>query len=295
MKLEVKKAIFPIAGLATRFLPISKAVSKELIPLADRPLIHYTAEEAILSGIKQIEFVTRPGQKEVLNYFKKDIDLEKRLEEKGKTEELKVLKELQAVFGKIKFSTSFQKSAHGNADAIYKAKKFVGKDACAVSFCDDIIDSEIPALAQMIEVFKTCRSPVFCLKAMPKEELVHYGVVEVEKIANSFYKIKKVVEKPKPGQEPSNLAVVGRYILTPEVFDYLGTHKEMMTNDYSITQVLGQMASEEGKAVYGCEVKGDWLECGNKNQWLESFMTLILKHAKYGDDVKEFLKNKDIY
>ncbi|MFA5086834.1 MAG: sugar phosphate nucleotidyltransferase [Candidatus Paceibacterota bacterium] len=294
MSKEVRKAIFPIAGLATRFLPISKAVSKELIPLADKPLVHYTAEEAMLSGIKKIQFVTRPTQKEVLNYFKRDKDLEKRLEENNKTEELKALKELEIMFGKMEFSTVFQRKAHGNADAIYKAKEFVGREPCAVSFCDDVIDSEVPALEQMIEVFKTCQRPVMALKALPAEKLPSYGVVEVEKVANSFYKIKRMVQKPKPGDEPSNLAVMGRYILTPEVFDYLGEHKSMMLNDYCIGQVLSQMA-EEGKTVYGCEIKGEWLECGNKTLWLKSFMTLILKHSEYGEHIKSFLKDKNIY
>ena len=293
MQKEVKKAIFPIAGLATRFLPISKSVSKELIPLADKPLVHYAAEEAMLSGIKKIQFVTRPGQKEVLNYFKRDIDLEKRLEENNKTEELKALKELEILFGKMEFSTTFQRKAHGNADAIYKAKEFIKNEPCAISFCDDVIDSEIPALTQMIEVFKTCQCPIMALKALPAEELSKYGVVEVEKVANSFYKIKKMVQKPKPGQAPSNLAVVGRYILTPEVFEYLGSHKSMMLDDHCIGQVLSQMA-EEGKAVYGCEIKGDWLECGNKTLWLKSFMTLILKHSEYGEHVRNFLKEKNI-
>lgn len=294
MKKEIKKAIFPIAGLATRFLPISKAVSKELIPLADKPLVHYAAEEARLSGINKIQFVVRPGQKEVLNYFKKDVSLEKRLEENNKTEELKALRHLEQLFGKMDFSTAVQKVPHGNADAIYKAKKFVGNEPCAVSFCDDVIDSEIPALAQMIEIFKTCQSPVLCLKALPNEDLPHYGTVAVEKIANGFFKIKKMVQKPKPGEEPSNLAVIGRYVLTPDVFEYLETHKYMMQDDYCIGQVLGKMA-EEGKAVYGCEIKGDWLECGNKTLWLKSFMTLILKHSEYGEHIKKFLIEKDIY
>lgn len=294
MQKEVEKAIFPIAGLATRFLPISKAVSKELLPLADKPLVHYTAEEAFLSGIKQIQFVVRPGQKEVLNYFKRDLELEKRLQENNKQEELKALKELEQLFGKMEFSTAYQNKAHGNADAIYRAKAFVKDEPCAVSFCDDVIDSEVPAIAQMIDVFKTCQRPVMCLKAMPEDKLPSYGTVAVEKIANGFFKIKKMVQKPKPGEEPSNLAVVGRYILTPDVFDYLAEHKAMMQNDYCIGQVLGKMA-EEGKAVYGCEVKGDWLECGNKTLWLKSFLTLILNHSEYGEHVRNFLKEKNIY
>ncbi|MDD5013373.1 MAG: sugar phosphate nucleotidyltransferase [Candidatus Pacebacteria bacterium] len=290
---EVKKAIFPIAGLATRFLPISKAVSKELTPLIDKPLIHYVAEEAMLSGIKKVQLITRPKQKEVLNYFKRDIDLEKRLEDNKKLEELKTLKELESLFGKMEFSTAYQRKAHGNADAIYKAKDFVKNDPCAVSFCDDIIKSEVPVLDQMIEVFKTCNRPIMALKVLPEDQLSKYGVVEVEKVANSFYKIKKFVQKPKPGQAPSNLAFLGRLILTPDVFEYLGTHKSMMDNDYCIGQVLGHMA-EEGKPVYGYEIKGEWLECGNKKLWLESFIDLLLDDPEFGPGIREKIKEKKI-
>ncbi|MDD5569011.1 MAG: sugar phosphate nucleotidyltransferase [Candidatus Pacebacteria bacterium] len=290
MKNEVKKAIFPIAGLATRFLPISKVTSKELIPLADKPLIHYVTEEASLSGIDSIQFIVRPKQKEVLGYFERNRDLEKRLEENKKTDELKALKELDSLFGKMEFSLAIQKTPAGSADAVYKAKDFVDGEPCAVSFCDDVIDSEIPGLAQMIEVYKTCQRPVIALKTMPQEKLQNYGTVGADKIANGFYKIKKFVQKPKNGEAPSNLAVLGRYILTPDVFEYLAAHKSMMKNDCCIGQVLGKMA-EEGKAVYGCEIKGDWLECGNKALWFRSFLTLLLKHPEYDEGIKQFLKD----
>ncbi len=293
MQKEIKKAIFPIAGLATRFLPISKSVSKELIPLADKPLVHYVTEEAFLSGIKEVQFITRPNQKEVLDYFKRNLDLEERLENANKQEELRKLKDLEDLFGKMKFSRAFQRKAAGNADAIYKAKEFVKGEPCVVSFCDDVIDSEIPAIAQMIEVYKTCKCPVIALKTLPEEKLSSYGVVDVEKVANSFYKIKKMVQKPKQGEAPSNLAVMGRYILTPEVFDYLGEHKSMMRDDYCIGQVLSKMA-EEGKQVYGCEIKGDWLECGNKALWFRSFLTLLLKHPEYDEGIKQFLRDYKI-
>jgi len=290
---DVKKAIFPIAGLATRFLPFSKAVSKELIPLVDKPLIHYNVEEALLSGIKQIEFIARPGQKDFLNYFKRDTSLEKFLLEKNKKDELKNLKEVEGFFKDIDFSVSTQKIAKGPANAIYQAKKFVGKDPCGVFFCDDVIKSEEPGFSQLIEVFKTCNRPVLALMQMPENRLSSYGVVSTEKIANSFYKIKKVVEKPKAGEAPSNLAILGRMILTPDVFDFLGQNKKMLENDYSITQVLGKMA-EEGKPVYGYEIKGEWLECGNKMLWLESFINLLIDDPEFGPEIRKKIKEMKI-
>ncbi|MFA5729987.1 MAG: sugar phosphate nucleotidyltransferase [Candidatus Paceibacterota bacterium] len=291
MKKTVKKAIFPIAGMGTRFLPLSKVVSKELIPLVDKPLIHYSVEEALLSGIKEIQLVTRKSQKDVTAYFNPNPELEALLKERNKKEELEMVKGLNDVSKQIKFSQSIQKKASGNVDAIYQAKSFAGNEPVGVFFCDDIIYSkEIPGFQQLKEVYETCQRPVIALKRMPKDKLSQYGVVEVEKIANNVFKIKKVVEKPK-GEAPSDLVILGRYIITPEVFKRIEEDKSMRMNDYSISQVLGQMA-EEGKVIYGYEIKGEWLECGDKNSWFRSFLTLALDHPEFGSKIKEFLKGK---
>lgn len=291
MKKTVKKAIFPIAGMGTRFLPLSKVVSKELIPLVDKPLIHYSVEEALLSGIKEIQLVTRKSQKDVTAYFSPNLELETLLKERNKKEELEMVKGLNDVSKQIKFSQSIQKKASGNVDAIYQAKKFAGNEPVGVFFCDDIIYSkEIPGFQQLKEVYETCQRPVIALKRMPKDKLSQYGVVEVEKIANNVFKIKKVIEKPK-GEAPSDLVILGRYIITPEVFKRIEEDKSMRMNDYSISQVLGQMA-EEGKVIYGYEIKGEWLECGDKNSWFRSFLTLALDHPEFGSKIKEFLKGK---
>jgi len=289
MKKTVKKAIFPIAGMATRFLPLSKVISKELIPLVDKPLIHYIVDEALQSGIKEIQLVTRKNQKDVVEYFKSNPELEKILQDKNKKDELAVLKEMDEVLKTIKFSSSVQKKAAGNVDAICQAREFAGKDPVGVFFCDDIIYSkEIPCFQQLKEVYETCQRPVVALKRMPREVLSKYGVVAVEKIANNVYKIKKVVEKPK-GEAPSDLVIVGRYIITPEVFEKIESNKSMRINDYSISQVLGEMA-EEGKVIYGYEIKGEWLECGDKMTWFKSFLTMLLEHPEFGKKARELLK-----
>jgi len=289
MKKTVKKAIFPIAGMATRFLPLSKVISKELIPLVDKPLIHYIVDEALNSGIKEIQLVTRKNQKDVVEYFKSNPELEKILQEKNKKDELAVLKEMEDVLKVIKFSSSVQKKPAGNVDAICQAREFAGKDPVGIFFCDDIIYSkEIPGFQQLREVYETCQRPVVALKRMPREVLSKYGVVAVEKIANNVYKIKKVVEKPKENP-PSDLVIVGRYIITPEVFERIEKDKSMRLNDYSISQVLGEMA-EEGKVIYGYEIKGEWLECGDKMSWFKSFLTLLLDHPEFGKKAKELLK-----
>jgi UTP--glucose-1-phosphate uridylyltransferase len=288
MKLE--KAIFPIAGLATRFLPLSKVISKELLPLVDKPLVNYTVEEACRSGIKDIQFIVRKNQKDVLSYFKNDEELEKRLIEKDKKEEIEELRKIENIAQKISFSSVIQKTAKGDANAIYEARQFAGDDAVGIFFCDDIIHSkDIPGFQQLKDVFETCQSPVLGLKKLPEDKLSSYGVVDVEKIANGFYKIKGISQKPK-NNPPSDLAIMGRMIITPDVFEYMDKHKHLREKDTSITTVLGEMASE-GKSIYGYEVKGDWLECGDKMLWFKSFLTLAMDHPQYGDQIKEFIKN----
>lgn len=286
---RVTKAIFPIAGLGTRFLPASKVVSKELIPLSSKPLLHYNIEEAVLSGIENIAFIVRGNQKTTLKYFEEDEKLEQILKENNKKRELLVLDEISNITSQLKFSTYTQRKPMGVASAIFKAKDFVKKEPCVVSFCDDVIDSKVPCIEQLQKMFLTCGRPVLALKRMPANRIPNYGIVKVEKIANKFYKIKGVSEKPKIEDAPSDLAIIGRMILTPDVFDYLSNNKEMLTKDKSISIALGKMA-ELGKAIYGYEIEGDWLECGDIISWYKSFVKMALKDPDYGDDFKNYLK-----
>jgi len=216
--------------------------------------------------------------------------LEQLLIEKNKKEELEALR---SVSFDVEFSSVVQKKASGDANAIYQALKFVGDEPCGVFFCDDIIHSQEPGLAQLIEVYKNCQRPVLALKRLPADKLSGYGVIDGEKIANGFYKIKRVAQKPKQGDAPSDLAILGRMILTPDVFEYLTDHKALLQKDCSITQILGMMA-EEGKPVYGYEIKGEWLECGTRSLWLKSFLTLLLDNPEFGPEIRQFLKNHKI-
>lgn len=288
----IKKAIFPIAGLATRFLPESKSVSKELIPLADKPLFHYNIQEAVNSGIEDIMVITRPKQKAVLEYFKEDKRLRKILEDNKRPRELSILDELARLDSKLSFSYGIQKLPTGDVGAIFQAKEFIKNDPCGVFFCDDIVDSDIPCFEQLQEMYDTCKRPVLALMKMPQDRLHNYGVVKVEKIANRFYKIKEVKQKPKQ-DAPSDLAIMGRMILTPDVFEYIKKNKDTRKKDFSITQVLGEMAMQ-GKTVYGCEIKGTWLECGDKPSWFKSFIFTALKHPEYGEEIKNFIKGLKI-
>ena len=286
---EIKKAIIPIAGLGTRFLPLTKVLAKELFPLVDKPIIQYIVEEAKNSGISEIIFVTSVGKKATLNYFKKSQELEKILTKKKKEKILKELKSFEDSLKDISFSSVLQKKPLGDGHAILQAAKLTGKAPTAVLFGDDIIDGDTPALSQLIKVFKTCNSPIISLKKVPQEKLSGYGVVSVEKIANRLYKIKKIIEKPEISEAPSDLAICGKYILTPEVFNYLKKASPSKKGEIILAEVLDKMLTD-GKMIYGYELKGKWLECGNKLGWLKSFLYFALKEPRFSGELKKYLK-----
>jgi UTP--glucose-1-phosphate uridylyltransferase len=286
---EIKKVIIPVAGLGTRFLPLSRVVPKDFFPLVDKPVIQYIIEEVKKSGIKEIIFVTSPGQKNISNYFKKSPDLEKLLIKRKRDNALKELKDLEEMFAGITFSYVVQKEPLGDGHALLQAAKLTAGEPVAVSFGDDVVDSDEPAIAQLIKVFQTCNAPVVALKQLPKEKVPAYGVVAVEKIANHLYKIKKIIEKPEPSEIPSNLVIVGKYILTPEVFKYLKKATPSKKGEIILAEVFEKMLSE-GKIIYGCELKGEWLECGDKMKWLKSFFYLALKDVRFRDELKQYLK-----
>lgn len=287
---EIKKIIIPVAGLGTRFLPLSRAIPKEFFPLVDKPIIQYIIEEVKKAGIKEVVFVTSPGQKTILNYFQKSPELEKMLIKRKKEKALKELKDFEEIFKGISFSFVMQKSPLGDGHAILQAAKHVKDEPVAVSFGDDVIDSDESAISQLIDIFKTCNAPVVALKYLPIEKVPAYGAVAVEKIANHIYKIKKIIEKPEPSQVPSNLVIVGKYILTPEVFQYLKKATPSKKGEIILAEVFDKMLSD-GKIIYGCELKGEWLECGDKLKWLKSFFYLALKDPRFKDELRQYLKS----
>ena len=286
---EIKKAIIPIAGLGTRFLPLSLAVSKEFFPLVDRPIIQYIIEEVKKSGITEVVFVVSPKQKMILNYLQKSPELEKLLIKRKREKQLEELKTFEQIMDGITFSFVVQKTPMGDGHAILQAAKLVGESPAAVSFGDDIIDSDEPALLQLMNIFKTTNAPVVALKSLPKNVIPAYGNVAVEKIANNLYKIRKIIEKPEPQQIQSNLVIVGKYILTPDVFSYLKGSSASEKDEIILGEVFDRML-HDGKTIYGYEVKGTWLECGDKLKWLKSFLYMALKDERFGKDLKEYVK-----
>jgi len=285
----IKKAIIPIGGIGTRFLPLSKVLPKELWPLVDIPIIQYILEEAKQSEIKEIIFVISPEKKVVLNYFKESPKIEKILKDRKKDHFLQSFKKIQELVSDISFSSVLQRKPLGDGHAVLQAAKIVESEPCGVLFGDDIVDSEVPCLLQLSKIFKTCQKPVIALKKIAKEKLPFYGVVEVEKIANRLYKIKRIVEKPSFQEAPSDLAIVGKYILTPEVFDYLKKAKPTQKGEIFLAETFDKMI-RDGKIIYGYEFEGEWLECGNKLGWLKSHLYLSLKHPQFGPELKKYLK-----
>ena len=291
--LEIKKAIIPIAGLGTRFMPLSLVLSKEFFPLVDKPIVQYIVEEVKKSGIKEIVFVISPRQKMIINYFKNSPEVEKILVQRKKEKLLKELKDFEDFFSDILFSFVVQKDPMGDGHAILQAFKggsITNSESVAVSFGDDIIYSDSPALGQLSNVFKTCGAPVIGLKQVPIEKVPAYGSVAVEKIANGLFKIKKIIEKPEPSQIKSNFVIVGKYVLTPDVFEYLKQAKPSQKGEIILGEVFDKMLND-GKVIYGQELKWEWLECGDKIKWLKSFFYLTLNNPIFGKEMKEYVKN----
>jgi len=263
--MDIKKVIIPVAGLGTRFLPLTKAIPKPILPLADRPMIDYIVEEAKKSGVERVIFVLSSNKSNILDYFKKNSKLENILEKRNQKEILKSLRELDKEIENISFSSVIQPNPKGDGDAILKAQKMIGKEACGVLFGDDIILSKIPALEQLSNMFKTCQKPIVCL-------------------------IKDIVEKPKKEEDaPSDLAIVGRYIITPLVFEYLKKVNLNHKGEIILAEAFKDML-KDGKIVYGYEIEGEWLECGNKANWLKSNLHICLQHPEFGPMLKDYLK-----
>lgn len=284
--MPITKAIIPVAGLGTRFLPLSKVVAKELWPLVDKPVIQYIVEEAKASGIKEIMFVTKGERDAVLDYFKRNQKIEELLKERKKDRLLAELERLAELCDGLSFSHAPQKKPLGDGHAILQAQKWAGNDPVAVLWADDVVESVEPCLLQLSKIFETCQKPVLALYRLPAEQLPFYGVADVEKIANRLFKLKKVIEKPALNEAPSDLAVVGKYILTPEVFAYLKKAKPSSRGEIILADVLDKMLGE-GKLIYGYEFKGKWLECGNKAAWLRSSFYLARKHPEFGPGLKD--------
>ena len=288
MRTKIRTAIIPIAGMGTRFLPLSKVLPKELFPLVDKPILQYIIEEAVSSGIERIVFVVKPERTKTLDYFKKEKSPKQFL--KGKKNVLREVKKLNNILERVSFSFVYQKHPLGDGHAVLMAEKEVKNKSCAVLFCDDVIESKTPCLSQLIKVYLKYKNPVLALYKVPNERIPFYGIVKAKKEKGNAYQIKEIKEKPKISAAPSNLAIVGKYIITPKVFDFL-KKSFLAKGEIRLSGTFGQMI-KEGCRIDGCKIEGKWLECGDKISYLKSNLYLSLKHPNFGKELKRFLKER---
>ncbi|OHA67072.1 MAG: hypothetical protein A3C82_02345 [Candidatus Wildermuthbacteria bacterium RIFCSPHIGHO2_02_FULL_47_12] len=294
MQERITKAIIPIAGLATRFLPLSKALSKELFPVATKPMLQYAIEELKAAGVNTICFVVgQNNKKPVSDFLRKAPQLEKILEEKKYEDLLFEFRALEKLLEGMTFSFVSDPNPLGDGHALLQARKLIGEEACFVAYPDDIIQSKHPCSEQLSQIFKTSQKSVVALARIPRDRISAYGVVGAEKIATRFWKIQKIVEKPEAAAAPSELAMAGRWVLTPEVFDYLKKAKPNKRGEIVLNEVLGEMV-KEGTMVYGYEFEGTWFECGDRAKWLRSHIALSLQHPVLGAQLQKFLKEEKL-
>lgn len=258
--MKIKKAVFPVAGLGTRFLPATKAMPKEMLPVVDKPIIQYAVEEALSSGIEQIIFVSGSGKGALEDHFDKNLSLEKTLQDRGKTELLQTVESV--VPSKANIVYTRQSEPLGLGHAIWCAKDIVGDEPFAVLLADDLIQSDVPVLHQMINEFDRLRASMMAIIEVPPDETAKYGIIKAEKAFNGTLQVHSMVEKPRPEDAPSNLAVIGRYILTPRIFQHLGKFQKGTGNEIQLTDSMSALLKEQ--PIFGYKFKGTRFDCGDK-------------------------------
>ena len=284
----IRKAVFPAAGLGTRFLPATKAQPKEMLPVVDKPIIQYGVEEAVASGIDQIIVVTGRDKRAIVDHFDISFELEHYLKDRGKTKELQVVRKISDM---VDITYIHQKEPLGLGHAVLMARDLVGQEPFAVFLADDIIRSEVPCVKQMMDVFEREQALVLALFRVQPDQVSRYGVVKVGKSEGRIHQVVDMVEKPEPSKAPSNLAILGRYILTPQVFGILETTREGVGGEIQLTDALRTMA-QQGK-VLGLEFEGTYYDVGTVAGFLKTSIAFALERAGLGEELRGFLKELD--
>lgn len=282
--MAVKKAIIPAAGLGTRFLPATKAQPKEMLPIVDKPTIQYIIEEAVASGIEEILIITGRNKRAIEDHFDKSVELEKELEEHNKNELLKMVKDISNM-AEIYYIR--QKEPKGLGHAISCARTFVGNEPFAVMLGDDVVDSKTPCLKQLIDCFSEYKTTVLGVQQVPHEDVCKYGVVNGMHIENGVYKVKDLVEKPKIDESPSDIAILGRYIITPAIFDILDSTKPGKGGEIQLTDALRKLMQSE--AMYAYEFEGRRYDVGDKLGFLQATVEFALKREELKRPFMEYL------
>jgi UTP--glucose-1-phosphate uridylyltransferase len=285
VKNTITKAVFPAAGMGTRFLPATKASPKEMLPLVDKPLIQYVVEEAVSSGIEEVVLITGRAKRAIEDHFDVAFELEEELRARGKH---KILSEVQRIAELVTFCYIRQKKALGLGHAVLTAKRIVGNDPFAVLLGDDIIDAPVPALRQMMKVFRRYPATILAIQKVPRSQTHQYGIIDGKRIENGVYLVKDLVEKPAPAKAPSNLAIIGRYILTPEIFPALERTRPGKGGEIQLTDGLKNLMATQ--PIYAYEFKGTRYDAGDKLGFLKATVEFGLKNPEFGRLFRDYLK-----
>jgi UTP--glucose-1-phosphate uridylyltransferase len=292
MVATIRKAVFPAAGLGTRFLPATKAQPKEMLVLVDKPVIQYGVEEAVASGVDNIVIVTGRGKNAIEDHFDVNVELESFLEQRGKKEQLAEIRKISQI---IKLAYVRQGEPLGLGHAVLVTRNLVGDEPFAVILGDDVIDANPPALRQMIDVYHRVDGPVLAVERVPMEHVSSYGVVAIDEsqdLGHGVHRITDLVEKPRREDAPSNLAIIGRYILTPDIFPALAATASDRTGEIQLTNGLRRLLQD--RPLYACEVKGVRHDTGNKLGFLKALVYFALRRPDLAEPFRSYLKTLDL-
>jgi len=284
---KVTKAVFPVAGMGTRFLPATKASPKEMLPVVDKPLIQYAVEEAVAAGITDMIFVTGRSKRAIEDHFDKAYELESELERRGKTKMLEFVRNLLP--RDINCIYIRQAEALGLGHAVLCAKPVVGEEPFAVLLADDLLDGDKPVMRQMVEAYDYYRCSVLGVQDVPREDTASYGIVDAKPLDDRVERVNAIVEKPRPELAPSTLAVVGRYVLTPRIFHHLETGQPGAGGEIQLTDAISALLAEQQVLAY--RYQGVRYDCGSKLGYLQATVEYALRHSEVGEEFAAYLKS----
>ena len=284
--MKIKKAVFPVAGLGTRFIPATKAMAKEMLPVVDKPIIQYAVEEAFEAGIEQIIFVTGRTKKALEDHFDRSFEIENTLEQKGKTDLLKQIQELVPKTGTIVYTRQNQPLGLGHA--IWCARDIVGDEPFAVVLADDLIQTDKPVLSEMVKKFDRLRASIAAVMEVEKDQTDKYGILDAQPVEDDIVKIDDMIEKPDPAEAPSNLAIIGRYILTPKIFEFLGRKQVGAGGEIQLTDAMKTLLKEQ--PIFGYKFEGKRFDCGDKAGFQMANLAFALERPEMHDRLVKFIR-----
>ena len=283
--MKIRKAVIPVAGLGTRFLPATKTVPKELLPIVDIPAIQYVVQEAVDSGISEVIFVTGRGKDSIEDHFDEIPELEQVLEERGQKEAVQNLRQIAEM---IEVVSVRQKKPLGLGHAVFCARDLVGDEPFAVLLSDDLIEAPVPCLRQLMEIFAEKRESVLALRRVPEDQVRRYGIVQGKELTKGLYEVENMMEKPQPHETPSRLAIIGRYILRPEIFSLLENVTPGKGGEIQLTDGISQLARQ--RKVYGYEFEGEHYDIGDKFGFVRATVAYALKRPELKEQTREYLQ-----